>query len=906
MRMPTSWIVVLALLLACVLPRAATAAESVAATKATPTFDHQTTGFELLGQHRDLSCESCHISAVFKGTPTQCSACHGVGTAVRATAKSTNHVQSSDRCDACHNSVAWIPAVTFDHVEVQGSCSSCHNNVQALGKPLGHINTTQECNTCHTTLSWAGASFNHAGVTGGCASCHNGTQASGLPTGHIPTGGAPCESCHSVSNFSNWTGAVMNHGAVKGIACDACHESGMSFIGVTIVTRPPLPHPAGGDCGLCHLSTTSFKSGLALPANHIPLPAADSGNCVLCHSNPANFAVYSMNHVNIASNCAQCHATGLSFANMAPPTLKQPPTNHIPFAGASCESCHAATSTSTGGFMMTNNDAHMNHAVVSSLVCSTCHESGLTWAGTPPTVTRPQYQVPGNAGSGLHVTTGECSTCHFNTTSFLGATNFPANHIPLPAADNNTCTLCHTSASDYTIYTMNHVNISSNCAQCHAAGLSFTNMAPPTLKELPSNHVPVGSVACERLSRTDQFLDLPWYGDEPCEFQDQLHRLPWRGIELRGPGGADSSDAYTDGDRTVRNLSFHQQLHNVFRHGDESHGDHQRLRCLSRLGFDFLQHGAADSEGAAHQPHSIRNCRLRELSRRDFDCHRRFRDGEHDADMNHTVVTSLVCSTCHEAGKSWAGTPATVTRPVYLGPGNSTSGLHVTTGECSTCHFNTTSFLGATNLPANHIPLPAADGSNCALCHSDSSNYATYAMNHVNISSNCAQCHASGLSSTNMAPPTLKQPPTNHIPFASAACESCHAATSTATGGFVMANDDADMNHTVVTSLVCSTCHEAGLTWAGTPATVTRPQYLVPGNSSSGLHVTTGECSNCHLNTTSFLGATALQPTIFPCRRRIIPTARCVIPRACTPPMSWGRQGTAISPATAPSVMARG
>ena len=34
-----------------------------------PAFDHLTTGFELLGQHRDLPCEACHVNAIFKGTP---------------------------------------------------------------------------------------------------------------------------------------------------------------------------------------------------------------------------------------------------------------------------------------------------------------------------------------------------------------------------------------------------------------------------------------------------------------------------------------------------------------------------------------------------------------------------------------------------------------------------------------------------------------------------------------------------------------------------------------------------------------------------------------------------------------------------------------------------------------------
>src|SRR6202048_114722 len=68
-------------------------------------FDHLTTGFELEGQHRDLPCESCHANAVFKGTPRDCAACHGIGTTVRATAKPANHILSTDRCASCPTTI---------------------------------------------------------------------------------------------------------------------------------------------------------------------------------------------------------------------------------------------------------------------------------------------------------------------------------------------------------------------------------------------------------------------------------------------------------------------------------------------------------------------------------------------------------------------------------------------------------------------------------------------------------------------------------------------------------------------------------------------------------------------------------------------------------------------------------
>src|SRR5260221_4897335 len=81
-----------------------------------------------------------------------------------------------------------------------------------------------------------------------------------------------------------------------------------------------------------------------------------------------------MNHVNIASNCAQCHGAGKSFANMAPPTLKLPPSNHIPIGTASCESCHSASNFTT--FLISNKSPPMDHTAVSGVACATCHGPG--------------------------------------------------------------------------------------------------------------------------------------------------------------------------------------------------------------------------------------------------------------------------------------------------------------------------------------------------------------------------------------------------------------------------------------------------------------------------------------------------------------------------------------------------
>ena len=118
-------------------------------------FDHVTTGYELTGAHRLQACESCHVDAVFQGTPRDCAACHSHGSRIGATPKSSDHILSSERCDACHTTSAWTPVTRFDHDQTRGSCSSCHDGVHAPGKPPGHIATTMDCGTCHGSAAWS-------------------------------------------------------------------------------------------------------------------------------------------------------------------------------------------------------------------------------------------------------------------------------------------------------------------------------------------------------------------------------------------------------------------------------------------------------------------------------------------------------------------------------------------------------------------------------------------------------------------------------------------------------------------------------------------------------------------------------------------------------------------------------
>jgi hypothetical protein len=170
-------------------------------------------------------------------------------------------------------------------------------------------------------------------------------------------------------------------------------------------------HPTSGDCNSCHTTTPTFatnQSGSsAKPANHIPTNAP----CAQCHTTAGNYGVYTMGatgHTGIASNCAQCHAYGMSFYNMAPPTLVEPPsgaTGHIPAVppngttAIACELCHSpAVFTTFSGTVMV-------HATVTAMKCMSCHEYGMTWKVNTTLWRRPSpshHAGQDCGGSGCH------------------------------------------------------------------------------------------------------------------------------------------------------------------------------------------------------------------------------------------------------------------------------------------------------------------------------------------------------------------------------------------------------------------------------------------------------------------------------------------------------------------------
>lgn len=209
-------------------------------------FDHDKTGFELVGPHERISCDSCHIRGIFKGIPKRCESCHDIGSLIATSIKPANHIITRGSCEGCHAGNTW--AVTgFDHDSISSSCINCHNGATATGKPVNHVQSSQLCDDCHSTISWIPAIFNHNSITGSCESCHNGTTARGKSGSHFVTS-SPCDTCHSPSR-RDWSSIFRhasldypNHG--RNFDCKTCHKSNNTSVTWNATYSP--------NCAACH------------------------------------------------------------------------------------------------------------------------------------------------------------------------------------------------------------------------------------------------------------------------------------------------------------------------------------------------------------------------------------------------------------------------------------------------------------------------------------------------------------------------------------------------------------------------------------------------------------------------------------------------------------------------------
>jgi hypothetical protein len=159
-----------------------------------------------------IGCENCHKTTSF-GAYTMnhsavagqaCSTCHGVNQF--ATGKPSDHVKTALDCSSCHHSTSNWDA-KFDHDlagVVAGTCNTCHLTGANGAKMMvsNHIPTTESCDACHIGYSgFNNGTLNHSGATATatqCEACHTGSHLAATMKGpsHIANIKA-CSTCHN-------------------------------------------------------------------------------------------------------------------------------------------------------------------------------------------------------------------------------------------------------------------------------------------------------------------------------------------------------------------------------------------------------------------------------------------------------------------------------------------------------------------------------------------------------------------------------------------------------------------------------------------------------------------------------------------------------------------------------------
>jgi hypothetical protein len=809
-------------------------------------FDHLSTGFELDGVHRDLPCESCHINAVFKGTPRNCGTCHIQGSPYNATPKTITHIPSSNNCAACHNTIAFRPDVHFEHREVMGSCVSCHNGVlaqgegpthpatsqscaachsvlswnppttvdhtqiplavagfciichngsQATGKSTTHLVTNLECGDCHLTTSWLGADFDHTGITTGCVNCHNGSKAVGKQGNHMPTTNT-CESCHTTgigTKSPNWTPSLFDHTQMTVSTCATCH-SGAVKVSTGFVSGMPVNHvppiPASIDCSVCHGNTPSAETWTVLAASISTLHSGLSvSNCLMCHAGQS-FAGVPAPYIPMSiSGISPYHAAAL-----APP--------HIPvMVGSDCSACHGAAY-QAGGFGPATAMSAAKHAFVSTS-CNVCHDAGRSFyvgSGTPLQLRPADHAASGDPA----MASGDCSGCH--STTDWNSTAMPAGHMPNPG--NLKCAQCHTTApADYTpatlaAYPVLHTGISGNCGLCHGntvTALTWPNNFTPKDAILAPAHIPYTSgTDCSSCHSPTNFV-AGGFGNtamsaakhafvptscDTCH-EAGLNFYPGAALNLQGR----PADHITNG-------------------GQQATGDCSGCHTTTDWSSNLLPAGHMPNPG------------------------------------------NQTCAVCHTAIGSTLASYATLASISVLHTG-------ITTG-CAQCHggpagqltfFNNNDNPKAAVLTPAHIPY--SNGVDCASCHS--SNYVAggfggttmSAGKHAFVPTTCDTCHEAGLNFYPGAGLNLQGRPATHVSSPNPAsqatgdCALCHN-TTTWTTPTTLPNGHMPIPGTQT----CSVCHTGTLT--------ADPNSYAQLASIAVLHTgITNGCAQCHGGSTA-------------------------------------------------------
>ena len=312
------------------------------------TFDHDDTGYPLIGKHLQTACLDCHADQTFQDTPTDCYSCHAKDDA--------HNGKSGQQCGDCHSPTGWKDTL-FDHArdtrfplegkhadltcgdchsedpfadQLEIACVSCH---QDDDKHKGHFGGT--CESCHASDAWDHIIFNHdtdtdyalhgahkaieceachvepiyeVALNTGCNDCHEDDDP------HKGTQGTACQECHSETDWKQ--DVLFDHGltgfpllgAHKEAACEDCHETKVYQDAPSACVdchRDDDPHEGRFDngCAACHnpVDWKQWRFDHDTQTDFPLLGAHATVACNDCHRQPLSA------HAKLGDRCGDCH-----------------------------------------------------------------------------------------------------------------------------------------------------------------------------------------------------------------------------------------------------------------------------------------------------------------------------------------------------------------------------------------------------------------------------------------------------------------------------------------------------------------------------------------------------------------------------------------------------------------------
>ena len=587
----------------------------------------------------------------------------------------------------------------------------------------------------------------------------------------------------------------------------------------TITTFYKYHGGLSSNCAVCH--TNSFPVLPDKPSTHI----ASSNMCQGCHS-PAGFAkIGFVDHQEVFGKCSDCHdgVTATGKSNLHIPTTQECSDCHkstihfVPLSdGATfdhstatepCSACH-------NGTIATGTDSDPNPTGHPSITteCNACHTT--TTFSTPfPNHADPRVVVPGTCGS---------AGCHDGSSFANGAQITGENSAPHPHIDTGSspaCDLCHNTTS----YNMGGVfshsvlgqlpsnGITVSCSTCHD-GLNATGVPAPTAMFTHPNRTD-----CENCHSTAAFkpaLTVDHTGFDPAT----------KDCATGCHDGTNATGMPTD---SVHNTATNPNF-------DGTTSLTQCGQCHTPPGGSFHTATVDHSAGVfGTLGNPLVDC---------TSCHDGNIPTAQGKPGNHFVTTDN-CGNCHSPqAPSFVG--GIVDHSTIVSVDNGTT-PPTATPTCDSCHGST-----ATGQSLTHVPMTAASGTDCVVCHGtgySSFTMTTFDHDAAGITSNCVSCHDGKTHDTTLVVSKAQV----HIPTTDD-CSNCHTdktngpgINGTPSSGFATATRFVNTVHPAYTT-GCRTCHSGTYTI-----------YNAKAHPNDSVHATVDtngwECKECHTTTGNFL-----------------------------------------------------